>query len=151
MFAASRQAPFVESDLWRRPMAPDFSFDDTPTMQRSSGTPLEATEGEDSAVDVDMGLSALMGCANLLLNARRDQKISFRPGVTAAMLETMGILLMRAAHANKDKRFAMVQYWVSTGPGLIEDLIKTVAARDKRFLHPNDVTMLLGLCPPDGD
>jgi hypothetical protein len=132
-------------------MAPDSSFDDTPTMQRAAGTPFEATEAEDVAVDVDIGLSALMSCANLLFNARRDQKISFKPGVTAAMLETMGILLMRAAHANKDKRFAMVQHWLSTGPDLIEDLIKTVAAREKKLLLPSDLTMLLGLCPPDGD
>ncbi len=132
-------------------MAPDFSFDDTPTMQRSSGTPLEATEPEDTDADVDMGLSALTGCASLLYKARRDQKIAFRPGVTAAVLETMGILLMRAAHAKEDKRFAMVQHWVSTGPGRIEDLIKTVEARERRLLYPNDVTMLLGLCPPDGD
>ncbi len=132
-------------------MAPDSSFDDTPTMQRAAGTPLEATEPEDAETDVDMGLSALMGCANLLFKARRDQRISFKPGVTPAMLETMGILLTRAAHSNKDKRFAMVQYWLSTGPDLIENLIKTVAARDKTFLQPNDLTSLLGLCPPDGD
>jgi hypothetical protein len=131
-------------------MAPEFDFDDTPTMQRPSGTPFEATEAEDAEVDVDIGLSSLMGCANLLFKARKDQRISFKPGVTAAIFETMGILLTRAAHSNKVKRFDMVQHWLTAGPDIIEELIKRVEGREKQ-LQPNDLTSLLGLCPPDGD
>lgn len=132
-------------------MAPDSSFDDTPTMQRPAGTPFEPTEAEDTGDALDIGLNTLMSCANLLYKARTDRRIAFRPGVTAAMFETMGILLMRAAHANKEKRFDMVHHWLAAGPDLIEELIQKVAAREKKLLHPNELTMLLGCCPPDGD
>lgn len=139
-------------------MAPDFG--DSPTKSKFSreyheytfgsaetGVPLTPVEADTSDA-VDVGLTTMMSCVNVLMRARRDGRIEFAPGVTATMLETMGILLMRASHTNDAGREAMFHHWLEAGPPMIDELIEKVSAREGRLLMPNDLASMFMGKPP---
>ena len=98
--------------------------------------------------DLDVGLTTMLSCMNTLLKARDDGKILFAEGVTGRMLETMGVFLMRAAHATDKSREAMFHHWLSHGPDILEGLIQAVAAREEKLLMPDDLTSAFMGKPP---
>ena len=138
-------------------MAPDFG--DAPKSKFSheyheytfepaeTGVPLSQVEADTSDV-VDVGLTTMMSCVNVLMKARNDGRIEFAPGVTATMLETMGVLLMRASHTSDAGREAMFHHWLEAGPPMIDELIAEVSAREGRLLMPDDLASMFMGKPP---
>jgi hypothetical protein len=98
--------------------------------------------------DIDVGLTTMMSCVNVLLKARDEGKIRFAEGVTGRMFETIGVLLMRAAHVNAKAREAMFQHWLSRGPDILDEVIATAAARQSKMLMPEDLASAFMGTPP---
>lgn len=139
-------------------MAPDSG--DSPTKPKFSreyheytfesaetGVPLTPVETDTSDV-VNVGLTTMMYCVGVLMKARTDGRIEFAPGVTATILETMGVLLMRAAHTSDAGREAMFHHWQEAGPPMIDELIEEVSAREGRLLMPDDLASMFMGKPP---
>ncbi|RZU42927.1 hypothetical protein [Edaphobacter modestus] len=98
--------------------------------------------------EIEAGLSTMMSCVDVLLRARDEGTIRFAEGVTGRMFETMGVLLMRAAHVNERSREAMFQHWQAHGPEILESLIADVAARQGKMLMPEDLAAAFMGTPP---
>jgi len=82
------------------------------------------------------------------MRARKEERIEFAAGVTAEVLETTGILLMRASNASNLRREQIFRHWGEAGVPMVEDLVAAVAARPDRLLRPVDVrTMFMGKPP----
>ncbi len=114
----------------------------------SEETALPVTVEEDTSVAVDMGLATALSCVNMLMQARRELRIDFAPGVTATMLETIGVMLMRAAHTGNEPREEMFRHWLAAGPEMIENLIAQVETRHGRMLMPQDLASMFMGKPP---
>jgi hypothetical protein len=98
--------------------------------------------------EIEAGLITMMSCVDQLLRARDEGTIRFAEGVTGRMFETMGVLLMRAAHVSERSRQAMFQHWQAHGPEILERLIADAAARQGKMLMPEDVgTAFMGTPP----
>lgn len=135
-------------------MAPDLG--DPPRFNRKyqeftfsdeTDAPVAPVE-EDTSEAVDVGLTTMMSCVNVLMRARRERRIDFAPGVTATMLETMGVLLMRAAHVGNERREAVFHHWLEVGPSQIDELIERVSAREGKLLMPEDLASMFMGKPP---
>lgn len=103
------------------------------------------------AVQLEVGLQALATCGGLLYRAEREGRIRLRPDVTPRLLELMALQMMRVAHTKKSRRGELFQNWSLHGPAMIEELIEKVEQSEGKVLHPNELTMFLSCCPPDGD
>lgn len=132
-------------------MAPDY---DEPT-KFGHGFQEYVFEGETSirvdtskTEDIDVGLTTMMSCVNVLLKARDEGKIRFAEGVTGRMFETMAVLLTWAAHVNGKAREAMFQHWLAHGPDIVDEVIATAAARQGKMLMPEDLAAALLGTPP---
>jgi hypothetical protein len=137
-------------------MAPDFS--DPPvkfgrgfrefTFEPSSETAHSIPVDEDTSLACDMALGTITTCIDLLMRARKEERIEFAAGVTAEVLETTGILLMRASNASNRRREQIFRHWGEAGVPMVEDLVAAVAARPDRLLRPVDIrTMFMGKPP----
>lgn len=116
------------------------------TLEGGEDTSVAPEENTSEAADV--GLSTILSGANALMRARREGRIGFAPGVTAVMLETMGVLLMRAAHTSNARREALFQHWLADGLPMVDDLIEKVEARQSRMLMPEDLASMFMGKPP---
>ncbi len=100
------------------------------------------------SAEIEAGLGTMMSCVSVLLRARDEGTVHFAEGVTARMFETMGVLLMRAAHASDKRRQAMFAHWQAHGPEIIEGLIASVTARQSRMLLPEELATAFMGTPP---
>ena len=108
----------------------------------------EPSIDEDTSLACDVALRTITSCVDLLMRARREQRVEFAAGVTAEVLETTGILLMRASNASPGRRSQIFYHWAEAGVPMVEELIATVAARPNKMLWPVDVrTMFMGKPP----
>ena len=110
-----------------------------------------AQAAESGGQQLEVGLQALATCGGLLYRAEREGRIRLRPDVTPRLLELMALQMMRVAHTKKSRRGELFQNWSLHGPAMIEELIEKVEQSDGKVLHPNELTMFLSCCPPDGD
>jgi len=128
-------------------MAPDFGFDDPPVRYKFETFKTEKAQTEyDGFEDVNRGLETLRACANFFFHARKEGSIEFGIGTTEAMLEMMGILLVRAAHCSSEERTAMFHRWEQNGPQQCVDIIRGVTEREVKVLMPDDFSAFLK-CP----
>ncbi len=124
-------------------MAPDYRHAEYVLVGETS-VRLDTSKTE----ELDVGLTTMMSCVNTLLKARDEGKIVFAAGVTGRMFETMGVLLMRAAHVSDEARQAMFEHWLAHGPQILDDLIESVKARQERLLMPEDLATAFMGTPP---
>ncbi|HTH53302.1 MAG TPA: hypothetical protein VL495_05095 [Edaphobacter sp.] len=111
-----------------------------------AGKPVELEGNASDAVEA--GLSSMMSGVDALIRAKREGRIEFALGVTATMLETMGVLLMRAAHTSDTKREDLFQHWSKHGPPMVNSLIAEVETRPGRMLMPEDLASMFMGKPP---
>lgn len=135
-------------------MAPDLG--DPPRFSRKyqevifpdeTSTPVAPVE-EDTSDAVDIGLTTMMSCVHMLMRARKNGRIDFAPGLTATMLEIMGVLLMRSAHVGNEPREALFRHWLEAGPSQTDELIEKVSAREGKLLMPEDLASMFMGKPP---
>lgn len=109
-------------------------------------TAMPVAPEEDASGAVEEGLSTMASGVKALMEAKSAGRIRFAPGVTATMLETMGVLLMRAAHAANLE--ALFLHWRADGPQMVDDLIAKVEARQGKMLMPEDLASMFMGKPP---
>lgn len=135
-------------------MAPDLG--DPPRFSRKyqevifpdeTSAPVAPVE-EDTSDVVDVGMTTMMSCVHVLMRARREGRIAFAPGLTATILEIMGVLLMRSAHVSPERREALFQHWLEAGLSQIDTLIERVSAREGKLLMPEDLASMFMGKPP---
>ena len=93
-------------------------------------------------------MTTMMSCVHVLMRARREGRIAFAPGLTATILEIMGVLLMRSAHVSQERREALFQHWLEAGLSQIDTLIERVSAREGKLLMPEDLASMFMGKPP---
>jgi hypothetical protein len=124
-------------------------FDDLTTTQQVSGIG-SAHQVLDAAADARWGLEQMVKCANLLFEKMTAREIKFAPGVPGAMLEMMGVLLLRAAHLPEAKRAIFFECWAKEGTEKIKQIIGGAQQRGG-LVAPDDLAVFLRCIPPDGD